>query len=248
MTTFSVKNKSALVTGANRGIGEGFVKTLLEQGAKKIYATARNIDNLKALIALNPEVIEPVLLDVTNAEHIKVLHEKIPALDILVNNAGIANACNSTSENAVEISRMEMETNLFGPMQITLELLPLLRKSSQAAIINISSIAGISNFPMLGPYSATKAALHSYTQGLRAELAGTNIQVAGVYPGPIETRMTEGMEMDMEKAKPEQVAIKTFAALEQGVVDVLPDAFAEQMYATFLEHPHNLENAFATMQ
>ncbi len=246
MAAFSVKDKIALVTGANRGIGEGFVKTLLEQGAKKIYAAVRDTDNLKSILALNPGVIEPVLLDVTKTEHIKALGGKIPALDILVNNAGIANACGSTSDNAVEIARLEMETNLFGPMQITLELLPLLKKSEQAAIINLSSIAGISNFPALGPYSTTKAAMHSYTQGLRVELAGTNIQVVGVYPGPIDTRMAEGF--DMEKAKPEQVAQRTFAALAEGNVDVLPDDFSEQMYATFLEHPHNLESAFAQMQ
>jgi len=245
MGTLNVKDKIALVTGANRGIGEGFVKVLLEQGAKKIYAAARDMDNLKPVIALDPDVIKAVLLDVTKTEHIKALREKIPALDILVNNAGIANACNSSSENAVEISRLEMETNLFGPMQITLELLPLLKQSSQGAIINLSSIAGISNFPPLGPYSATKAAMHSYTQGLRAELADTNIQVAGVYPGPIDTRMAEGF--DMEKAKPEQVAVRTFAALEKGLTDVLPDDFSEQMYAAFLEHPHNLENAFSEM-
>ncbi|HHJ35374.1 MAG TPA: SDR family NAD(P)-dependent oxidoreductase [Gammaproteobacteria bacterium] len=245
MGTLNVKDKIALVTGANRGIGEAFVKVLLEQGARKIYAAARDLDNLKPVIALAPDIIEPVLLDVTDTGHIQALPEKISALDILVNNAGIANACNSTSDNAVEISRLEMETNLFGPMQITLALLPQLKRSSEAAIINLSSIAGISNFPALGPYSATKAAMHSYTQGLRAELADTNIQVVGVYPGPIDTRMAEGFEM--EKAKPEQVAIRTFIALGEGTNDVLPDDFAEQMYNVFLEHPHNLENAFSQM-
>ncbi len=245
MTAFTVKDKIALVTGANRGIGEGFVKVLLEQGASKIYAAARDLDNLRPIVALNPTVIIPILLDVTNSAHIKNLHSSIPALDILVNNAGIANACNSTSENAVEISRLEMETNLFGPMQITLNLLPLLKKSKDAAIVNLSSIAGISNFPTLGPYSATKAAMHSYTQGLRAELVDTNIQVVGVYPGPIDTRMAAGMDMD--KPKPEQVAERTFAALAKGENDVLPDDFSEQMYAAFLEHPHNLESVFSEM-
>lgn len=245
MTSFSVKDKTVLVTGANRGIGEAYVKVLLEQGAGKIYAAARNLDNLKALISLNSDVIVPVLLDVTNPEQIKQLTKTIPSLDILINNAGIANACSSTSDNAVDIARQEMETNYFGPLQVTLELLPLLKQSSQAAIINISSIAGISNFPMMGPYSATKAALHSLTQGLRAELAEFGIKVLGVYPGPIDTRLTEAM--DMEKPRPEQVATRTFMALEQGIVDVLPDDFSQQMYAAFLEHPHQLEQAFAQM-
>lgn len=245
MKSFNVKDKTALVTGANRGIGEGFVKVLLQQGARKIYATARDLRNLEPIIALNPEVVEGVLLDVTNPAHIDALSDKVSGLDLLINNAGIANACNSTSDNAVEIARMEMETNYFGPLQVTLALLPMLKKSEQAAIVNISSIAGISNLATLGPYSATKAALHSLTQGLRTELAGDGIQVVGVYPGPIDTRLTEGW--DVEKPKPEQVAIRTFMALEKGEIDVLPDDFSEQMYATFLEHPHQLEGVFAQM-
>lgn len=140
---------------------------------------------------------------------------------------------------------MEMETNFFGPLQVSLALIPLLKQSTQAAIVNLSSIAGISNFPALGPYSASKAAVHSFTQGLRAELMSDGIQVVGVYPGPIDTRMAEGMEMP--KPQPEQVAQKTFEALAEGAVDVLPDDFSEQMYATYLQHPHQLEKAFSEM-
>ncbi len=245
MSKFEIKNKVALVTGSNRGIGEAYLLHLLQAGAKKVYAAARDLDNLKSIVALNPDIIEPILLDVTDAEHIRSLSEKISALDILVNNAGIATGCNSTSENALNIARLEMETHYFGPLQITLAVLPKLKQSTQAAIINISSIAGISNFPALGTYSATKAAMHSYTQGLRAELASDNIKVVGVYPGPIDTRLTEGMEMDKEK--PEQVAAATFKALSDGKNDVLPDDFSRQMYAEFLKHPHELEAIFSQM-
>lgn len=245
MNYFNVKDKVALVTGSNRGIGEAFVKVLVKSGAKKVYAAARNLDSLKPLIAQYPNIIEGVLLDVTNAEHVATLSQKVGQLDILINNAGIANACPSTAENALEMARLEMETNFFGPVQVTLALLPLLKQSKQAAIVNISSIAGISNFPALGTYSASKAAVHSFTQGLRAELMSDAIQVVGVYPGPIDTRMAEGMEMD--KPQPEQVARRTFEALSEGKVDVLPDDFSEQMYEAYLQHPHQLEKAFAEM-
>jgi len=244
MNKFELKGKIALVTGSNRGIGRAYLDYLIQSGVKKVYAGVRDLDNLK-LSAQDSDIIEPLLLDVTDNEHIKSLSSKISSLDILVNNAGIANACNSTSDNALETARLEMETNYFGPLGVTLAMLPLLKQSPQAAIINLSSIAGISNLPALGPYSATKAAMHSFTQGLRAELASDGIQVVGVYPGPVDTRLAEGWEMD--KASPEQVASATFEGLSKGEYNVLPDDFSQQMYATFLEHPQQLEKVFAEM-
>jgi short-subunit dehydrogenase len=113
-------------------------------------------------------------------------------------------------------------------------------------VINISSIAGISNFPVIAPYSATKAAMHSFTQGLRANLAADGIKVVGVYPGPIDTRMADGW--DMEKAQPLQVAQRTFESLVKGEMDVFPDDFSKQMYAAFLQHPHELEKMFSEME
>ena len=245
MQKFNIKGKIALVTGANRGIGEAFVRYLIELGATKIYAAARDINNLQSLVAEYPDKIEPVLLDVTLVEHISVLSGKIGNLDILVNNAGIAHGCFSTADEAIEIARKEMETNYFGPTQITHALLPLLRQSEEAAIINISSIAGIGAMAAIGPYSASKAAMHSYTQGLRAELKNENINVIGVYPGPIDTRMAEAWEMD--KPTPRQVAEKTIETLVAGGFDVFPDDFSQQMHALFLEHPHRLQEAFSEM-
>lgn len=245
MSTYELKNRIALVTGANRGIGEAYVEYLLMAGVSKVYAAVRDLHNAERLLEKYPNEVEAVLLDVTNMGHIQALKGKISRLDILVNNAGIANACHSTAENAVEIARLEMETNYFGPMQLTQALLPALKASPQALIVNVSSIAGISNCPAIGPYSATKAAMHSFTQGLRSELMADNIRVIGVYPGPIDTRMAEGWEMD--KPEPPQVAEKTFEALQKGEVDVLPDDFSMQMYNAFLQHPHELEKIFSEM-
>lgn len=244
MSQFDVKGKIALVTGANRGIGKAFVESLVKHGARKVYAGTRDASTFSSLSALNKDIIEPVLLDVTHAGHIKTLAGKITSLDLLINNAGIATACFSSADNAGDVAHREMEANYFGPLNLTLALLPALKKS-RGAIVNISSIAGISNFPSLGPYSATKAALHSLTQGLRAELKPDGILVAGVYPGPTDTRMTEHMEMD--KAPTSQVAERTLAALAKGEVDIFPDSFSEQMYAMFMTNPKELEKTFANM-
>lgn len=245
MTCYDLENKTALITGANRGIGAAYVAELARSGAKKIYAGARDLKNLKPLLQRYQNLIEPLQLDVTNAEEIAAVSEKISALDILINNAGIVSASTAAGDTALDTARREMETNFFGPMQLTLALLPQLKQSEQPAIINVSSIAGISNFPSIAPYSVSKAALHSYTQGLRAELAAQQFRILGVYPGPVDTRMTDGW--DTEKASAEEVAKKTLEALIAGETDVFPDPFSQQMYAVFLQNPPELEKTFAAM-
>ena len=243
--SFTLNGKTALVTGANRGIGEGFVQTLLNAGASKIYAAARDIESLSAVVALNPDIVQAVALDVTKPEQIQALAAQIQELDILINNAGIIDPALSSALDATEFARQEMEVNLFGPMQLTSLLIPTLKRSAQGAIINVSSIAGISNFPSIGTYSISKAAMHSYSEGLRADLNKEGIAVMCIYPGPTDTRMAEGMEMD--KPTPASVSEKAFIALNQGQLEVFPDDFAKQMYATFLEQPQKLAETFAAM-
>lgn len=243
--SYSIQGKTALVTGANRGIGEALVKALLTGGAKRIYAAGRSLDNLAPLVSLAPEIIVPVQLDVTKASDIANTAKLISNLDILINNAGIATGSTFSGETSLSIAIDEMATNYFGPINLTHALLPVLHKSSGAAVINISSIAGISNFPTLGPYSASKAAVHSFTQGLRAELRNANVAVVGVYPGPVDTRMSEGFELD--KAAPADVAKVILSSLENGVEDVFPDAFSQEMYKVFTASPKQLEQQFGAM-
>lgn len=244
MIKFDVKGKTVLVTGANRGIGKAYVEALVKRGASKVYAGVRDASTFSDMTAMQKDIVEPVLLDVTRTDHIQSFSQKVTILDLLINNAGIIDSCFNSSENAVNIARSEMETNFFGPLNLTLALLPALRKS-KGAIVNVSSIAGISNFPSIGPYSVTKAALHSFTQGLRTELLQDGILVTGVYPGPIETRMTKDFEMP--KAPTSQVAERTFDGLSKGETDIFPDSFSEQMYAAFLNAPKELEKTFAAL-
>ncbi len=242
---FDVKGKIALVTGANRGIGKAYVETLVKLGASKVYAAGRDLALVEEVVKINPEVISPVKLDVTNAAQIEALKSNIPALDLLINNAGIANGTFSIGEDAVEIARLEMDTNYFGPLQIIHALLDKLKASENGAIVNVSSIVGYSNFPALGPYSATKAAIKSLSEGLRIELDGTNIEIFGVYPGPIETRLTEGMEMP--KGTTTQVAEETFDGMASGKLEIFPDDFSKQMSGLYFDHPEKLAEAFKQM-
>ncbi len=243
--SYTIQGKSALVTGANRGIGKAIVEALIAEGAKRIYATARNIDSLQSLVSQATAVIVPVQLDVTHAGDIANVAKLVGQLDILINNAGIATGSDFSSEASLGIAASEMATNYFGVISLTHALLPALHKSNAAAVINVSSIAGIANFPTLGPYSASKAAVHSFTQGLRAEVRKANIAVVGVYPGPVDTDMTKDFEMD--KAAPADVASAVLAGLKNGDEDVFPDAFSQAMYQVFVQNPKQLEQQFGAM-
>ncbi len=243
--SYTIQGKTALVTGANRGIGKAIVEALIAEGAKRIYTAARNIESLQALVSQAPDVIVPVQLDVTNASDIANVARLVGQLDILINNAGIATGSDFSGEASLRIAADEMATNYFGVINLTHALLPVLHKSGTAAVINVSSIAGIANFPTLGPYSASKAAVHSFTQGLRAEVRKANIAVVGVYPGPVDTDMTKDFEMD--KAAPADVANAVLASLKNGDEDVFPDAFSQAMYQVFVQNPKQLEQQFGTM-
>ncbi len=240
------QQQTVLVTGANRGIGLALVDALIERGAKKIYITGRDKraieETARARNNARTELV-PLQLDVTSSADIRRVKEEVTQLDILINNAGIAVASGFIQDNSPEIAQQEMATHFFGPMNLSRALLPALYRSPQAALVNVSSIAGIANMPVLGPYSAAKAALHSLTQGLRAELKSKGILVQGVYPGPVATRLSEGY--DLPKPQPGDVAAIILQSIEQQREDVFPDALAQQWYAAFSRDPKSLEREFA---
>ncbi|NIQ02980.1 MAG: SDR family NAD(P)-dependent oxidoreductase, partial [Nitrospinaceae bacterium] len=122
-------------------------------------------------------------------------------------------------------ARQEMEVNYFGSLRMSRAFAPVLKENG-GAIINVLSVASLGNFPVLGSYSASKAALHSMTQGIRAELAAQGTRVFGVFPGPIQTDMAENF--DMEKSPPAMIAEGTLDSVERGEEDIFIDPMAVQ--------------------
>ena len=230
-----------LVTGANRGIGLALVEMSLEKGAAKVYATYRSEDNRSALDALGERVV-PLHLDLGDRTTIARLSGSVPSLNILINNAGIFTGVDLL-ENTEEQLRDDLETNLFGTLAVTKAMLLKLKNENTAAIVNVSSIAGLAAMPSFGGYSASKAALHSMTQSIRGKLKDDGITVHGVYPGPVATRMTEGF--DMETTPAPAVAEIILEGIEKGVEEIFPDAMAGQVGPLFLSSPKELERAFA---
>src|SRR5882762_10090807 len=213
----NIADKSVLITGANRGIGQALVEEALRRGAKRVYAGTR-----KPLSHVDPRVT-PLTLDVTNAAHIQGAVEGVESLDILMNNAGLALYDDLSDRAALEQS---LAVNLYGPYGVTQAFLPLLTRS-RGAIVNVLSLAAIAAVPFSPAYSISKAAAFSLSQSPRALLARRGVSVHVVLPGPVDTDMSRGL--DIPKASPESVARAIFDGVEKGEEEIFPDPMSESI-------------------
>ena len=232
-----MENKTILITGANGGLGTAFVKAVLRQNPKKIYCAARDTSSLEKLKALS-SVIEAVELDITNKASIDSLASKIETLDILVNNAGV-----NSNNRLFEESFSDIEVNLKGTVNLTQALFEKL-KASKGKAVNITTVLALANLPLMANYCISKAALHSFTQALRAEFALFEGEVYEVLPGPIETRMTEGFPMP--KTKPEDIANAVIEAMAKKEFEIYPDPFSQMIKQRLENEPEKVIEEFAS--
>lgn len=238
-----IDGKVAFVSGSNRGIGKAVTIALLEHGAKKVYAGARDITKLDSLKSCYGERLVPVVLDVTNDHSINQAASLAKDVEILINNAGIFSVGNFLNGNLLESLHTNFEVNVWGLVKLTHAFLETLREKDTAAIACVSSIIGLASMPMGLTYCASKAAVHSVIQGLRGELNDSNILVSGVYPGPIDTDMTKELEMD--KDSPENVAENIIKGLIAGDEDIFPDSMSSEVGKAYFESPKSVEKQFS---
>ena len=207
----TIADKTVLVTGANRGIGQALVTEALRRGAKRVYAGTRQpLDQ-------PDERVTPLALDVTNRAQIQAAADQIESLDLLINNAGVALYDDLTDRAALERS---LAVNFFGMYDVTQAVLPQLTRS-KGAIVNNVSLMALAPFPITPAYAISKAAAFNLTQSLRALLAGRGVRVHAALTGPTDTDMTKGFEIP--KATPESVARAIFDAVERGEEEIFPD-------------------------
>lgn len=247
MLNARIEGSTALVTGANRGIGRAITEALLDNGAIRVYAAARRPQTVADLVEQYGDRVVPLTLDVTNQAQVRAAAELAPDVDILVNNAGVAEHGGGGFEDGkwVEAGRREFEVNALGTMDVTQIFAPILAKNGGGSVVNVISAAGLVNFPLFVSYSLSKAALHSLTQATRAFLAAQGTSVFGVYPGPVDTDMAEGIPF--EKVSPRSVADAILAGVESGVEEIFPDPMALQFGSLYAENPKGLEQQVAAM-
>jgi NAD(P)-dependent dehydrogenase (short-subunit alcohol dehydrogenase family) len=182
-------SKTWFITGASKGFGREWTEAALERG-DRVAATARNLETLDALVETYGDRVLPIHLDVTDRDAdfaaVKQAATHFGALDIVINNAGYGHF-GMIEELTEDEIRRQLETNLFGALWVTQAALPVMRAQGSGHIIQVSSIGGITAFPGIGAYHASKWALEGFSQSLAAEVAGFGIHVTLVEPGGFAT-------------------------------------------------------------
>ncbi len=239
----SVKDSVVLVTGANRGIGKSIVETFIKEGAKKVYASARNVEALKPLVEHHGAKVVPIKIDLNEPETIVQAAAATKDVEIVVNNAGILKMSEPLADNAIAVMQEEMEVNVYGLMRVAQAFAPILKQNGGGALVQLNSVASIKNFAAFATYSASKAASYSITQGIRDVLQAQGTQVVSVHPGPIATDMANGAGMG-EIAEPvELVPQAIIAALEKGAFHAYPDTMAKQIGEAYQSYATNVVEA-----
>jgi NAD(P)-dependent dehydrogenase (short-subunit alcohol dehydrogenase family) len=214
----------ALVTGANRGIGEALVRALLERGADKVYATARRPETV---VISDPRVVA-LRLDVTDQESVATVAAAAQDVTVLINNAGLG-AITPLIEGTLDDARAMMEVHYFGTWSVSRAFAPLLGANGGGALVNILSTASWKATTFLSGYSAAKAAEWSLTNALRLGLKEQGTQVVGIVCGYVDTEMVAWA--DVPKITADTVAQETLLATESGADEALLDDFTRSVKA-----------------
>jgi NAD(P)-dependent dehydrogenase (short-subunit alcohol dehydrogenase family) len=213
---------TALVTGANRGLGKRLAAELVERGAK-VYAAARR-----------PETVDlagvvPIQLDITDPESVRRAAEAAPDVNVLVNNAGVSTRAKLLTGRLEDV-RLEMDTHYFGTLNVTRAFAPIVERNGGGAILNVLSVLSWAHLPESGAYSAAKAAAWAMTDAVREELSPRGIHVAALHVGYMDTDMASFAPAD-QKSDPAAVAKQALDGLFAGEPEILADDLSRAVKA-----------------
>ena len=230
-----------LVTGASRGLGRMLALTFAEAGARQVFAGARNESDMAQLAA---DRLTPIKLDVTNDDDVNAA-KQLGAIDILINNAGVASYGNPVTMNFDDAVR-EMEVNYFGALRMTRALAPQMVERGSGEIVNVATAFAKINLPLVGTYCASKAALLSLGQALRAYLKDKGVHVMTVMPTTIDTDMAKGA--NVPKMTAEFVAGEILRHIREESIDPPIGEEAEKVLEGLKRDPLALEKMLSDIR
>ena len=217
----NIAGSTALVTGANRGLGRQLAVELLGRGAS-VYAGARNPDS----VALSGAKL--VQLDITDPASVAAAAEVAGDITLLINNAGSSTG-SGLLEGDLEGIRLEMDTHYFGTLSVVRAFAPKIMANGGGSILNILSVLSWFSLPGIGAYCAAKSAEWSLTNALRIELFEQNIRVAGLHVGYMDTDMAASVTAP--KADPADIAKIALDGIEAGAYEIVADETSRQVLA-----------------
>ncbi len=226
---------TALITGANRGLGHHFAAELLARGAT-VYAAARE----PATIDLPG--VRPVALDVTDPDAVAAAAELAADVDLLVNNAGISTGSQLLGD--LDGVRAEMDVNFWGALSMVRAFAPVLAANGGGAIVNIASALSWFAAPGAGAYAVSKAANWNMSNALRLELAAQGTRVTSVHLGLADTDMAAGLQGP--KTDPAVVVRTVLDAVEAGDLEVVVDEWSAMVKASLADDPRAFYDRFGT--
>lgn len=216
-----IEGKTALVTGANRGLGRHLASQLRDRGAR-VYAAARNPG------AVDLPGVTPIGLDITDPASVAAAAAATGDVAILVNNAGTSTGSSLLTGELADI-RLELDTHFFGTLAVIRAFAPQLAAQGESAILNVLSALSWISFSRSGAYCAAKSAEWSLTNALRQELAPRGTRVSALHVGYMDTDMTR--HVDAPKSDPAVIAKLALDGIEAGDAEIIADEVSRQVRA-----------------
>lgn len=227
-----IEGATALVTGANRGLGREFATALVRQGAT-VYAGVRDTSQVV------DENVVAVELDVTDERAVVAAADALRDVDIVINNAGV-NTAGRPLSLSLDAVRRDLEVNYLGPLAVAQRFAPVLAANGGGALVNVLSVFSWVTIPPISAYAASKAAAWSMTNALRQQLRAQGTLVVGVHMDSVDTDMTAGI--DGPKHDPADVVAAVLAAVRAGEEEVLFDEYTRTVKAAL---PDDLRQLYA---
>ena len=230
-----ISGKTVLITGAGGGLGRYIVPALLAAGVRRVTAADRSAERW------DDTAVEPIVLDITRRGDVAEAATRFARdIDILINNAGHNHNTRFLEVDDPDNALREMQVNYFGTLNMIRAFSPAMRKRGHGVIVNMLTVGSHVCFPNMGSYCASKAALHSMTQSVRAELGFYGIDVIGIYPPAVDTKMSSHVP-PAQKMSPESVAAQLVATLRSGDEEIYI-GMAADLYDRARHEPKAVEN------